>query len=224
MLNRLHSLPHSPHTALFFLPLPRADGLCFTHYGVDCGMTELQYLILETYHEVKEIDSYQFYVTFQKQHRNYTLKEVEEEMSYLHGSEFLESAPNKFHTLRISNLGEDKFRVETEALNKRKRWKDENLFQNEKKTTPPILELNMLDDAIIRKRRELELFGNIKTQPLLPNDLPAQNPMYQPKAEHKAPVIWNAINSIWAFINSNIIASILGGLTVAYILYKITGH
>lgn len=181
-------------------------------------MTELQFRILERYYKYKELDSYKFYWNFQRSYREYTLKEVEREMSYLHASLFLDSKPDKFHTLHITPLGEQKYEIEKAALDARNRFRtQEPQFQN------PIFEITMKDQAIIDAARERQL-REAGLIPGMETRLPDEKPINQTKAERKVPVFKKAIKSVWEFINANIVSSIIGGLVVAFIIYKITVH
>ncbi len=71
-------------------------------------MNEFQFLILLMYQNgnKKEWESYQFRVMFLKCYPNYTLAELEKELSYLNINGYLEALPNKYNTLKISQFGE----------------------------------------------------------------------------------------------------------------------
>ncbi len=78
-------------------------------------MDELQHLILKMYNQQKEINSYEAKVKFMKLHSKYTLKEVEDAMAYLDEHGYIESSTNKYHTLKITKMGERVFAIKANS-------------------------------------------------------------------------------------------------------------
>ena len=85
-------------------------------------MTELQFLLLKYYYERKSVNSHEVWDMFPKMYPQFTREQVKDEMSYLHGSLFIDSTPGQYHTLGITQIGEQKYKAEEFGMNQRKRF------------------------------------------------------------------------------------------------------
>src|SRR5579872_2387311 len=95
----------------------------------DAVNQKLEFLILKKYALVEDIQSEDFRRSFEDEYYPFEYEDAKKVLQYLHTSGYLESAPGKFTTLRITEAGKQKYKLESAALGRR------NLFPTAKKYT-----------------------------------------------------------------------------------------
>jgi TIR domain len=76
---------------------------------------KLEFLVLKKYAFAEDINSDDFQSAFEDEFYPFQYADAKKVLTYLHGSGYLESAPGKFHVLRITNAGREKYKLEAAA-------------------------------------------------------------------------------------------------------------